>query len=141
MDVERLSALPLFADVAEADLQALAQAARERIVSEGEMIVREGDFGYTVFLIEEGAVEVIKDGEVVVSLGPGDIFGEVAVEQSGRRTADVRATAESRLIVILNRDLWRVEKRLPQIRETIKRTAHERALDDRIIGRSEIEQA
>ncbi len=52
-----------------------------------------------------------------------------------------RASAESRLIVILNRDLWRVEKRLPQIRETVRATAHERAVGGKVVDRAEIEQA
>jgi voltage-gated potassium channel len=141
MEPARLRAFDLFADVADDDLAAISEAAKERIISEGEYVVHDGDFGYTVFFIEEGAVEVLKNGEVVAALGPGDVFGEVAVEHSGRRTADVRATAESRLIVVLNRDLWRIERRLPEIAEQMRATAKQRALRQKVVGRVELEQA
>lgn len=141
MDVSRLRAFALFSDVADEDLAALAEAAKERMVSEGEYLVHDGDFGYTVFFIEEGAAEVVKDGQVMAELGPGDVFGEIAVEQSGRRTADVRATAESRLIVILNRDLWRVERRLPEIAEQMRSTARARALSQKVVARAELDQS
>ncbi|MFM8302213.1 MAG: FAD-dependent oxidoreductase [Gemmatimonadota bacterium] len=71
----------------------------------GQDIVREGDVGTSLFLIQEGEVEVIKRGEdgtetPVATLGPGQQFGEVAVFQRVRRTATVRATSRVRLVQI-----------------------------------------
>ncbi len=71
----------------------------------GQDIVREGDVGTSLFLIQEGEVEVIKRGEDgtetrVATLGPGQQFGEVAVFQRVRRTATVRATSRVRLVQI-----------------------------------------
>lgn len=71
----------------------------------GQDIVREGDVGTSLFLIQEGEVEVIKRGEggteiQVATLGPGQQFGEVAVFQRVRRTATVRATTSARLVQI-----------------------------------------
>lgn len=139
MDVSRLQAFELFADVDEHDLLTLADAVSERAVAAGETIVREGDFGYTVFLIESGSLAVTKNGTPVATLGPGDVFGEIAVEQSGRRTADVTATTESRLLVVLNRDLWRVERRLPEIGRVLRETARRRSLEQQVISDPEID--
>lgn len=134
MDASRLTSFALFADVDEADLQTLADAVSERLVSAGEPIVRDGDFGYSVFLIESGTVEVTKKGEHVATLGAGDVFGEIAVHHSGRRTADVTAATDARLLVVLNRDMWRVERRLPEIGRTLRETAKERALEQKVVG-------
>lgn len=138
MDVSRLTAFPIFADVDPADLQRLAEAATERMASSGEAIVHEGDFGYTVMLIEEGTADVLKGEAVVASLGPGDVFGEIAVEQAGRRSASVVATSDLRLIVILNRDLWRVERLLPDIATRMRETAQARSLRAQVVGDTEL---
>jgi NADH dehydrogenase len=71
----------------------------------GQDIVREGDVGTSLFLIQEGTVEVVKrapDGSEVrlATLGPGQQFGEVAVFQRVRRTATVRAVSRVRLVQI-----------------------------------------
>lgn len=55
------------------------------------------------------------EGAVVRRLGPGDVFGEIAVLTSGRRTADIVATSDMRLITIFNRDLWRLEEKTPEL--------------------------
>ena len=56
-----------------------------------------GDVGDRYFVIESGEVEVIGDGQVVATLGPGEGFGEIALLRRTRRTATVRATSELRL--------------------------------------------
>ena len=69
----------------------------------GQDIVREGEAGNSLFLIQQGEVEVLRraaDGtqERVAVLGSGQQFGEVAVFKGGRRTATVRATTRVRLV-------------------------------------------
>ena len=49
------------------------------------------------FVIESGEADVIGDGQVVATLGPGEGFGEIALLRRIRRTATVRATSELRL--------------------------------------------
>ena len=75
------------------------------VFDEGQDIVREGDVGNSLFLIEEGEVDVLKDApsgepERVATLGPGQQFGEVAVFQRCRRTATVRARSRVKLVQI-----------------------------------------
>jgi CRP/FNR family transcriptional regulator, cyclic AMP receptor protein len=138
MEIARIKAAPLFADVADDDLATLAAVATEATVEAGATVVREGDFGYTAFLVEDGTAEVVKGGAVVATIGPGDMFGEIAGQQSGRRVADVRATSAMKLIVVMNRDLWRVQERLPHIAAAIRRTAQERHLANRLVADAEL---
>jgi monovalent cation:H+ antiporter, CPA1 family len=51
---------------------------------------------------------VIKGGEVIGSLGPGDVFGEIGMLSGGKRTADVVATSSMQLITLSKWDLRRI---------------------------------
>jgi len=75
-----------------------------------------------MFAIESGTADVQHEGAVVRRLGPGDVFGEIAVLTSGRRTADVVATSDMRLVTIFNRDLWRLEQNAPELVAALRTT-------------------
>ena len=72
------------------------------------MLVHEGDYSYTLVVIESGTADVIKAGEVIASLGPGDVFGEMAILSGRKRTADVVATSAMRLVTLRKWDLNRI---------------------------------
>ena len=80
----------------------------ETSVSTGKRLVHEGDYSYELIVIETGTADVIKGGEVVGSLGPGDVFGEMGMLSGGKRTADVIATSPMRLITLSKWDLKRI---------------------------------
>jgi CRP/FNR family cyclic AMP-dependent transcriptional regulator len=93
--VEALRAVPLFASLPEKQLERLGGAMRERTVAAGEEIVVEGSGGGVgFFVIESGEAAVIKGGEQIRTLGPGDSFGEMALIDRGQRSATVRASSE-----------------------------------------------
>jgi len=85
------------------------------VVEAGTTLVTEGDLGFAMFVIREGAADVIQNETVLRSLGPGDVFGEIAVLSSGRRTATVVARTPMRLVTLLNRDVWRLERESPEL--------------------------
>ena len=91
MEPSRLAAIPLFAGLDDADLAAVAAAAVEVEAAEGETLTMQGDLGHALFAIESGTAEVHANGERLATLGPGDIFGEMAVVSAGIRTATVVA--------------------------------------------------
>ena len=55
------------------------------------VIARHGEIGTGFFVVVEGAVRVVRDGETVATIGPGDFFGELSVLDGRPRTASVIA--------------------------------------------------
>ena len=127
MNEKRLADLPLFEGLDDEALRTVAKVAQEVSVSEGAELVREGDYSYELSIIDEGQAEVVHDGQVVATLGPGDVFGESGVLSKGMRNADVRATTPMRLITLTGWDLRRLRGRIPELEERISALAAERA--------------
>ena len=94
--VEIFARVPLFAGMREKDLRQLAKRLTARRFREGQTITVQGQTGIGFFVIEEGTAAVEVEGEVVRTLGPGDYFGEVALIDSGPRSATVTATSDLR---------------------------------------------
>lgn len=126
MEPERLAAIPLFAALTDHDRAAVAAAAFEVEAAAGETLATEGDFGYALYAIEHGTAEVTADGTTLRTLGPGDVFGEIAVLASGRRTATVVASEPMRLIALFKRDVWALEQRDPAAAASLRALVAER---------------
>jgi len=94
--VERLSGVPLFQGVKPKELKKLASRMQERSFAEGDAITTEGKSGVGFFLIEDGNATVSIDGKIVRTLGPGEYFGEVALIDSGPRSATIVASTDLR---------------------------------------------
>ena len=66
---------------------------------DGEIICREGDEGKSMFVIQSGVVEVVKNlngGEIVLrTMKKGEIFGEIALFDRMARSATVKALGEA----------------------------------------------
>ena len=120
MEASRLGAIPLFEGLTDKELAAIADAASETAASEGQILANQGDFGHALYAIEAGTASVSADGVPLRTLGPGDVFGEIAVLTSGRRTSSVVATSPMRLIVIFKRDIWALEQRSPAAAECLR---------------------
>jgi CRP/FNR family transcriptional regulator, cyclic AMP receptor protein len=108
MDPDHLKTIPLFSSLSEKALNTVAVFASETSVSAGKRLVHEGDYSYDLIAIESGTADVIKGGEVIGSLGPGDVFGEMGVLTGAKRMADVVATSSMRLITLSKWDLKRI---------------------------------
>ena len=89
--------------------------------------MREGDFGHGVFAIQSGTADVVHEGAVINTLGPGDFFGEIAVMSGGRRSASVVATTRLTLVTIFNREIWRLEREAPEVTSILRETISVRA--------------
>jgi CRP-like cAMP-binding protein len=122
----QLDSIPLFAGLTLDQRATVAEACTEISVDAGTTLVKEGDFGHGAFAITAGSAEVVQDGDVLRTLGPGDMFGEIAVLSGGRRTATVVATTDMRLVTLLNRELWRIERECPEIADALRATIAER---------------
>lgn len=105
MDPDHLRRLPFFSSLSDEALETVSASASQTSVPAGELIVREGEYRYTLIVIETGTADVVKAGEIIASLGPGDVFGEMAILSGRERTADVVATSSMRLITLRKSDL------------------------------------
>lgn len=99
----------LFAELEEAELQALSRLASVRQYAAGAPILREAEPGDLFFVLVRGEVKVFVDSadgrEVVLThLQVGDFFGEMALFEGETRSASVSAMAESELVVLSRQD-------------------------------------
>jgi CRP-like cAMP-binding protein len=120
MDPDRLKSIPVFASLDEETLHGVATFATETSVPAGKHLLNEGDYAYEFMAIEEGEAEVVRGGERVATLGPGDFFGEIALLEKTMRTASVVAITPMRLVTLSHWDLKRVGGAMAQIRETLE---------------------
>jgi CRP-like cAMP-binding protein len=83
---------------------------RPTSVSAGDVIVEQGETSEgspLVYLVLDGVLEVVVDGEVVGELGPGAIVGERAQIEDGPRTATLRAKTAGKVVGIPGEELNR----------------------------------
>jgi CRP/FNR family cyclic AMP-dependent transcriptional regulator len=95
----------LFADLDDADLDRIASVSRPRTCADGEVLVSQGDSSGELFTVIQGRVKVqsvASDGEEVLLslLGPGEVFGELALLDDKPRSATVVAAERCRLLVV-----------------------------------------
>jgi signal transduction histidine kinase len=115
-----LEASKLFCQLNPAELKALRQIAREQKFSPGQEIFKEGDRGEGVYLVKDGLVEisgvVAKDVRLVFSqVGPGDIFGEMAVIENKPRSAWAVARQETVVYFIPWAEMLTLVERSPAL--------------------------
>jgi CRP/FNR family transcriptional regulator, cyclic AMP receptor protein len=127
VDRGRIAAHAFMTGIPEEELDAVALAASERDFAAGEALMSEGDFGHSLFLVEDGSAEVSVDGIAVGTVGPGEVIGEVAVLASGRRTASVVATTPIRAISFFKRDVWGLERTAPETARRLRAAIKEHA--------------
>jgi CRP/FNR family cyclic AMP-dependent transcriptional regulator len=89
--VALLKTVPLFTDLDDTELAAVADVCREERFTSGEYIFREGESGNRLYLITEGDVRISRDvpgsgEEALAVLKPGAVFGEMAVLSRSERS-------------------------------------------------------
>src|SRR5688572_3255657 len=110
--IDRLAFLrdhPIFGILGPELLQQLRSHALQKSVPAGTTLFSKGDIGTSLFAVLDGNVKVASfsaEGKNAVFniLGPGDIFGEIALLDGGARTADVTTLTDCKLLVIERRD-------------------------------------
>ena len=93
-----LTKVPIFETMEPYERSKLADAFTERKVSKDEMIIREGDAGNELFLLQEGKAYATKDNKTVMEYGVGDFFGERAILKNEPRAANVIAQTDCVLV-------------------------------------------
>jgi CRP-like cAMP-binding protein len=97
---DALAGFALFGDLTGPQLMGVAGAFEEVIFPQGERILRQGLTGSGFYVILEGEVEVVVDGQRRSTLGRGEFFGEVSILLGDAPTADIVASQPLRCIVL-----------------------------------------
>jgi MFS family permease len=100
-----LRGLPMFAVLPLPVLDGLAMALRPVELPDGATVITQGDIGDRYYVVDEGEVDVVVDGETVSRLSPGQGFGELALLRDAPRAATVLARGPVRLLA-LERDAF-----------------------------------
>ena len=119
VDPALVESVPSLAALPESARRALAEEFDEVDVPAGERIVSQGDFAYELFAILEGTARVEQDGEVVATLGTGDLCGEIGLLLTGRRTAAIVAETPMRMLALFDQTFRRLSKEHPEFAELI----------------------
>jgi CRP-like cAMP-binding protein len=118
---ELLAGCPLFRGIDAEGLKHLAAVATPVDFPAGHMIARQGDIGTGFFVVISGLVRVVRDGEVVAHLGPGEFFGELSVLDRMPRNATVFAEKDTRCLALASWDFDRILLEQPALTLAILR--------------------
>jgi cAMP-dependent protein kinase regulator len=128
--VERLAAMPLFADLTEDVLWAVSDRLLLRHVPAGELVFAEGAPGDALYLIDSGRVEILSDkrsGSVVLArMGADEFFGEMSLLTGKPRSASARTASHTNLWVLYRSDFDDLVNRYPSISLALSKVLSER---------------
>lgn len=116
-----LARAPLFASVDTEGIARIASRVVEVEFPKDHVIARQGDVGTGFFLVASGSVRVVRDGETIAKLGPGDFFGELSVLDGQPRIAQVIADEPTVCLALASWDFEAVVKEQPAVALAILR--------------------
>jgi hypothetical protein len=92
------------------ELKTVADVCGFQEMEPGDMLVKKGDEGRGLYVLETGQVSVMfkEEGEVVTKIGAGDFFGEMALLDEKPRAATVSCDAPGRLLFLSRRDFFKL---------------------------------
>lgn len=89
----------------------MAEGALGKVYLDGDVIIRQGDVGDCMYVIQEGQVEVVHESqgrEIQLQVhGPGAFFGEMAIFDKDVRSATVRALGDAKVLTVDKKNLMR----------------------------------
>ena len=130
MDPNRLKAIPLFSHLSEDEAHRLSAFATETSIADGQILMKQGDYSTELIAIEEGTADVVRDGNKIASLGPGDLIGEMGLLAREPRNADVIATSPMRVMKLTHWEIRRMsEETLARIREIVAKRRQDGVAD------------
>jgi CRP-like cAMP-binding protein len=117
---DSLQRVPLFASLTDEERDRVAAWFEVEEHDAGSRIVHEGSPGYGLFVLDDGEVRIEHDGGEVGRLGPGDVFGELALLGDGRRYADVG------VLSMFGTHFREMQTSMPSVEASLERLADDR---------------
>lgn len=128
--LERLRALPLFADANDEIMQKTAERLLLKHVPASQIVYREGDMGDALYLVDTGRVEIVssaaRNGEVLARIGAGGFFGEMALLTGRSRTTGARAVENTNLWALYRRDFDQLVSAYPALGQALSHILKDR---------------
>ena len=120
MDIDVLRRAPLFASLDDQAFAALTEELTEVDLSRGSTLFHEGDPGDQLYFIIAGKIKLGRtapDGResLVAIMGPGELFGEMALFDPSPRSTSATAVSETRLAGLKHENLKKVIERSPDV--------------------------
>jgi CRP-like cAMP-binding protein len=128
-----VAAVDLFDHLDPASRERIADALRAHLLEPGEVLIRAGEAGNSLFIVETGALDVIletgeADGQRAARLGPGDLVGEMSLLTGEPRTATVVAVTECRVLELSHAAMKPIMTAKPEIAEGLSHLMAQRRL-------------
>jgi CRP-like cAMP-binding protein len=125
------SAVPLFAGFSQGEFEEFAKLMIVHQHGPGEIIVREGDKGKSVYIIAGGSVKVyttLLSGEKVelARLWPSEFFGEISFLTGKPRTATIETLEDTMVLEMTEEDLNRLIQKHPRVRDVLQQFSEKR---------------
>jgi serine phosphatase RsbU (regulator of sigma subunit) len=120
--VSQIRGISLFASLSHEDLLHLARRLRWRVLSEGEILFKEGDLGNTLSILIDGSVDIVKaigtseEHLLAIIQNKGDLLGEMSLfNPDGVRSASARSRSQGKMLELSRRDFDDLLSRYPSI--------------------------
>lgn len=111
--VEALKRIRLFNLCDTHELVKVLNIVRVRSYEPGDVIIAEDTIGDDFFILVSGKVEVVRHGQVLITLSPGAPFGETALLEHAKRSATVRALEPTKAMLIHGHDFYAMLEQEP----------------------------
>ncbi len=113
--LEYLKQVPMFADLSTQELRSVGSVTTGINLPAGRTVLTEGTHANEMVIVVDGVLEVIRNGEVIAEIGPGEFAGEMALLTHGHRNATVIAKTDAHVLHIDGRSFAVLLEEVPQI--------------------------
>lgn len=119
-----LSSQPWWSELSPRDLRTLAALGDRTTLAPGRLFMDEDSVGREAAVIVSGEAEVIRDGEVIARIGPGEVVGELSLlDDRPRRNAAVRSVGELELLVFGVAEFQQVMDQVEAVHDQVRAAA------------------
>ncbi len=103
--LQHLATVPLFSNCTKRQLQEIGQVATELDLPAGEVLARQGEIDFEMFILIDGTASMTRDGQRVATVTAGGGIGELAVLSNHPHYATAVAETELRILVLTHTNL------------------------------------
>jgi CRP-like cAMP-binding protein/Fe-S-cluster-containing hydrogenase component 2 len=130
-----LARVPLFSQLSPLERVGVASLLQPAHYGRGETIIREGEPGEALYLVEAGQVLVEQNGQAIAHLEEGDFFGEMSLLTDQPHNADVRALTPVEVLTVPASQFHRLLESQPQLAAQLREVAERRRAHGALVRR------